>query len=104
MLKIIGISHEIEDENTGAIADFHVIEYASIDYKYHTATATVNGYVNRKAFERGRNPLCSHTLTIQTAHIDSDAEISRQWLYGQAVLPEAANSVFAGAELVTADE
>lgn len=53
MKQIIAISHEIEDESTGAVARYHVIEYVSIDYKYGNATATLNGYVSQKAHEAG---------------------------------------------------
>ena len=54
--QIIAISHEIEDESTGAVASHHVIEYVSIDYKFGTVTATLNGYVSKKAYEAGRKP------------------------------------------------
>ncbi len=43
--QIIAISHEIEDESTGAVwRTYHVIEYVNIDYGYNTVTA-MNGYV-----------------------------------------------------------
>ena len=47
--QVIAIKHEIEDESTGAVANYHVIEYVSIDYKYNTVTATMNGYVSKKS-------------------------------------------------------
>lgn len=98
--QVIAIKHEIEDENTGAVADYHVIEYVSIDYKYGSATATLNGYVSKKTYEAGRNPLCSHTVTVNG--LPDDAEVSRAWLYGKVVEQENGQSVFSGAELIEA--
>lgn len=62
--QIIAISHEIEDESTGA-------------------TATLNGYVSKKAYEAGRNPLCAHSITVNA--LPEEGEVSRAWLYGKAV-------------------
>lgn len=98
--QIIAISHEIEDESTGAVASHHVIEYVSIDYKYGNATATLNGYVSKKACEAGRNPLCSHTVTVEA--LPDGEEVSRAWLYQKVVEQGNEQSVFAGAELVEA--
>lgn len=98
--QAIAIKHEIEDESTGAVADYHVIEYVSIDYKYGSATATLNGYVSKKTYEAGRNPLCSHSVTVNA--LPEDGEVSRAWLYGKAVEQENGQSVFSGAELVEA--
>lgn len=98
--QIIAISHEIEDESTGATASYHVIEYVSIDYKFKTVTATLNGYVSKKAYEAGRNPLCSHTVSVNG--LPEGEEVSRAWLYQKAVEQGNDQSVFSGAELVEA--
>ena len=98
--QLIAINHEIEDESTGAVANYHVIEYVSIDYKFKTVTATLNGYVSKKAYEEGRNPLCSHSITVNA--LPEDGEVSRAWLYGKAVEQGNEQSVFSGAELVEA--
>nr|DAQ42900.1 MAG TPA: hypothetical protein [Caudoviricetes sp.] len=98
--QIIAISHEIEDESTGAVARCHVIEYVSIDYKSHAASATLNGYVSKKAHEAGRNPLCSHTVTVEA--LPDGEEVSRAWLYQKVVEQGNDQSVFSGAELIEA--
>lgn len=98
--QVIAINHEIEDESTGAVASYHVIEYISIDYKYGNATATLNGYVSQKAHEAGRNPLCSHTVTVEA--LPDGEEVSRAWLYQKAVEQGNDQSVFSGAELIEA--
>lgn len=98
--QVIAINHEIEDESTGAVANYHVIEYVSIDYKFGTVTATLNGYVSKKAYEAGRNPLCSHSVTVNS--LPDGAEVPRAWLYGKAVEQGNDQSVFSGAELVEA--
>lgn len=98
--QVIAISHEIEDESTGAVANYHVIEYVSIDYKYNNVTATMNGYVSKEAYEAGRNPLCSHSVTVNG--LPGGAEVSRTWLYSKAVEQGNEQSVFSGAELVEA--
>lgn len=100
MKQIIAISHEIEDESTGATASYHVIEYVSINYKYGNATATLNGYVSQKACEAGRNPLCSHAVTVEA--LPDGEEVSRAWLYQKVVEQGNEQSVFAGAELIEA--
>lgn len=97
MSNILAISHEIEDENTGAIAEFHVLEYLTIDYKYQSATATINGYINQKAYEKGRSAITSTTLTVHG--LPENGDPTRDWVYEQAVA-ENTGSVFAGAELV----
>lgn len=98
--QVIAINHEIEDESTGAVANYHVIEYVSIDYKYKTVTATLNGYVSKKAYEAGRNPLCSHSITVNA--LPEDGEVPLAWLYGKAVEQGNDQSIFSGAELVEA--
>lgn len=98
--QVIAIKHEIEDESTGAVANFHVIEYVGIDYKYNNVTATMNGYVSRKAYESGRNLLCSHSVTVNG--LPDGAEVSRALLYGKAVEQGNEQSVFSGAELIEA--
>ena len=100
MKQIIAISHEIEDESTGATASYHVIEYVSIDYKSHAASATLNGYVSKKACEAGRNPLCSHAVTVNA--LPEDGEVSRAWLYQKVAEQGNDQSVFSGAELIEA--
>lgn len=98
--QAIAIKHEIEDESTGAVANYHVIEYVSIDYKYNSVTATMNGYVSKKAYESGRNPLCSHSVTVNG--LPDGAEVSRTWLYDKVVDQGNEQSVFSGAELIEA--
>jgi len=100
MKQVIAISHEIEDESTGAVANYHVIEYVGIDYKYKTVTATLNGYVSKKAYDAGRKPLCSHSISVNA--LPEDGEVSRAWLYGKAVEQGNDQSIFSGAELVEA--
>lgn len=98
--QVIAINHEIEDGSTGAVASYHVIEYVGFDYKYNTVTATLNGYVSKKAHEAGRNPLCSHSISVNV--LPEDGEVSRAWLYSKAVEQGNDQSVFSGAELVEA--
>lgn len=100
MKQIIAISHEIEDESTGATASYHVIEYVSIDYKSHAASVTLNGYVSQKAHEAGRNPLCSHSITVEA--LPDDEEVSRAWMYQKAVEQGNDQSIFSGSELIEA--
>lgn len=100
MEKVIAINHEIEDESTGAVARYHVIEYVSIDYKYGNATATLNGYVSQKACEAGRNPLCSHTVSVNG--LPEGEEVSRAWMYQKAVEQGNDQSIFSGSELIEA--
>lgn len=100
MKQIIAISHEIEDESTSAVANYHVIEYVGIDYKYKTVTATLNGYVSKKAYDAGRKPLCSHSISVNA--LPEDGEVPLAWLYGKAVEQDNDQSIFSGAELVEA--
>lgn len=93
--KIKGILFEYEDENTGAIANFHVIEYVGIDYKYGRVSATLNGYVSKKAFNSGRHYLCTHSVTFET---DSFEGLDRDWIYRKTVADDSGYE-FAGAEI-----
>ncbi|ULJ59732.1 hypothetical protein [Wielerella bovis] len=97
--KVVAIKHEIEDEATGAVANYHVIEYYAVDARHQSVVANINGYVSRKAYENGKAQLCTHTLTVGSAPPE-DANVL-QWLYAQAVLPDS-SSVFAGAQTILA--
>lgn len=101
MSEILAINASIEDESTGAIAKFHVIEFYSVDLKYKAINATLNGYVSRAKYEQGRNAVTSHSLTIQGLP-DDLTQLDLDWLYNQAISKEA-DSVFTGAKLVKTD-
>lgn len=103
MTKAIAIKYDIEDVNTGAIASYHVIEYISVDFKYKSITATVNGYVSERSYNNGKNPLVSHTVTI--SEMPDGGEVTRDWLYRRAIAETEGNMhTFSGGELVEVDD
>ena len=97
--KVKALRFEFEDEGTGAVAAHHVIEYASIDYKFKSVSATLNGYVSEKAYKDGKRYLCSHTLTFDGTDMET---VDRDWLYRRAVGAES-GYVTANAEPVYAE-
>ena len=103
-MSIKGISTQIEDPNTGADANFHVIHFYSVDVRNQLSTALLEGYVSRDAHATGRNALMHHN--VQVPGIPDDAG-ALDWLYTAVVKPGAGSdssavsqNVFAGATLV----
>ncbi|WP_107859881.1 hypothetical protein [Neisseria cinerea] len=97
--KVKALRFEFEDGDTGAVAAYHVIEYASIDYKFKSVSATLNGYVSEKAYKDGKRRLCSHTLTFDGVDVET---VGIDWLYNRATGAES-GYVTANAEPVYAE-
>lgn len=55
--KVVAISAEVENEQTGAITNYHVPHTASYDLNHKTLTITFASYVNKKAHEKGKAPV-----------------------------------------------
>ncbi|WP_274584105.1 hypothetical protein V9W64_10935 [Neisseria leonii] len=98
--RIIGIEYEVEDDRTGAVAAFHVLEYVQIDYKYGRVSATVNGYASRRAYEADKVPLKSYSASY--AGLPENAGDLREWCYRKLVEADNADSIFAGQPLAEA--
>lgn len=96
---IKAVEKPIEDDETGAVAAYHVVEYVSTDYKYQSVTATLNGYVSEKAFKESKRPISSYSLTING--LPENGEPDRQWIYQKAVeQSDETGSIFASGTLV----
>lgn len=107
--RIIGISAEIEDENTGVPASFHVISNMNVSFKYGSSQATLDSYFSRKHFDQGKQALGSQVVTLHG--VPEDGQCSKAWAYhnivaqipdgttdgyGNQIMPHA----FTGGELV----
>lgn len=90
------INFEFEDENTGAIAAYHVIEYMGLDYRNGVVSVTVNGYVSQKAFEKKRHYLCSHSASFDVENFEG---VTRDWVY-EKLVASGSGYAFEGADLV----
>lgn len=53
------IEKELEDLNTSAIVSYHEITAYAIDFKHQFASITVESYINKKAKEKGKQPVGS---------------------------------------------
>lgn len=94
--QVIAIKKAVQDEATGAMAAYHVIEYVNADYKNNNVSVTLNGFVSEQMYLSNKRYLCSFVFTFED--IPKDANIL-DWLYRKIVDTDSRN-VFAGAELV----
>lgn len=106
-----GINQAIAANETGAVANFHRIEYYSVDLKSHFSTLVVNGYVSQETFANNKQALVSTNVTINS--IPSAGTTDLDYFYEQIILvvpPPVADpnqphipvpvNMFAGAELI----
>ena len=105
--EIIALKLEIEDESTGAISTYHVLDSYFVSKSSSYTQATFATYVSKSAFDRGRQPV-SRNLSISIMSLPTKGQDIEQWIYGLAAAPategEAAPSQLAGATPVLAAE
>lgn len=107
--ETIALQFEIEDESTGAISTYHVLDSYFVSKSSSYTQATFATYVSKSAFDRGRQPV-SRSLGINVTQLPPKGQDIEQWLYGLAAAPategegEAAPSPLAGATPVLAAE
>ena len=105
--EIIALKLEIEDESTGAISTYHVLDSYFVSKSSSYTQATFATYVSKSACDRGRQPV-SRSLGINVTQLPPKGQDIEQWIYGLAAAPategEAAPSPLAGATPVLAAE
>ena len=104
--EIVGLLLEIEDADTGAMSEFHVLDSYYISKSGNFAQATFATYVNKRAFDNGRKAVSSN-ITIKLSALPPKGTDFEQMFYQAAAAPaepDVSNpSQLAGAELVYAD-
>ncbi|TDK68047.1 hypothetical protein [Sapientia aquatica] len=87
-MTIKGINKAIEEPNTGSIANFHRIEYFSIDLRSKYVSMIVRGYVSEDTCDSGRLHIMETNVSISDA--PTLADNIPQFLYNAitAVAPE----------------
>lgn len=73
MEKLIYITKNIEDEDTGANCNFHILNQYEVDIENRNIDLLFSSYVSKKMYENGRSAL-SQYYRIQLRSIDFDAE------------------------------
>ncbi|WP_374491569.1 hypothetical protein [Brachymonas sp.] len=81
MTSIIGISKDLTDSGTGAIVNFHVIEYSCIDQRSDLCTAVVSGYISQAAYSEGKNSISRTSVTIAGTPVRGGDALD--WMYAQ---------------------
>ena len=81
------IEKQIEDNQTGAIANYHEITAVNCDYLNGSVTATIASYVSKKARENGKNSLSLNSFTFSQAMPARD-ESAHDWVLGQLIQPQ----------------
>lgn len=94
--KVVAISAEIENEQTGATTSYHVPYSLSYDLGSKNLTITFASYVNQKAYEKGKSPVGYFYKTQAVEHVP---EIEQTVF--ENILSQSAEMV--DAELVFAD-
>ncbi|MDO5058593.1 MAG: hypothetical protein Q4D82_01470 [Neisseria sp.] len=95
---IIALKLELEDEQTGALSDYHVLDSYYVSKSGGYVQATFATYVSERAFKRGLHPVSNH-IAVTAQSLPPQGEDLEQWLYGLAAGEESA---LAGAEAVYA--
>lgn len=102
-MAIIGLLKEIEDEVTGAVSDWHVLESFYVNKSSKYSQATFATYVSRSAWSKGKQPV-SRNISITVSGVPDDLAQLETWLYEAAIetpSPDVENpSALVGAEVV----
>ena len=105
--ETIALQFEIEDESTGAISTYHVLDSYFVSKSSSYTQATFATYVSKSACDRGRQPV-SRSLGINVTQLPPKGQDIEQWLYTLASAPaaegEATPSPLAGATPILAAE
>lgn len=81
------IEKQIEDTQTGAIANYHEITSINCDYTNNSVVATIASYVSKKARESSKNALSFNSFTFTQA-MPSRGESAHDWALNQLVQPQ----------------
>lgn len=96
--EIVALKLEIEDPETGAVADYHVLDSYYVSRSGRYVQGTFATYVSQRAFGRGRSPV-SRGLTVTASEMPGRGADIEQFLYLLAVRTETplrgAETVFA---------
>lgn len=102
-MAIIGLLKEIEDEVTGAVSDWHVLESFYVNKSSKYSQATFATYVSRSSWSKGKQPV-SRNISITINGVPDDMAKLETWLYEAAIekpSPDVENpSALVGAEAV----
>ena len=91
---ILGLNKTIIDElSTGASTEFHHVDNFSVDTKTSAAYIYVGSYVSKEAFDAGRNPVMTTSISLVSL-----TELSTDAIYNSIIALEA--YVFYGATKV----
>ncbi|MFC3873327.1 hypothetical protein [Neisseria musculi] len=108
---ILGIDHEIFDEETDVAETFHVVRYVSLDLVNHNHTVAVDSYARQRTYERGGRAVGSQQFSL-SGQLPRGVDLL-DWVYQAIVAPvregetdaygqPATGNVFTGAKLVYA--
>ena len=80
-MSVIGFEYVLELES-GVVCKFHTLESYFVDLINGTASVYFRSYVSKKAYEDGRQPVQSNSITA-TVKIDTNEVITPDYLYHQ---------------------
>ena len=80
-MSVIGFEYTLELES-GVVCKFHKLESYFVDLINDNASVYFRSYVNKKAYEDGRPPVKSNSITA-TVKIDTNEVITPDYLYHQ---------------------
>lgn len=109
---IIGINHEIFDEETDVSTSFHVIRHISFDFSTNYHIATLDSYARQRTYERGGRAVGSVQVNL-TGKPLRGADLL-DWVYQAITAPVAdgatdqygqplTGNLFSGSDLVYSD-
>lgn len=109
---VLGIKHEIEDEQTDVTTEFHVVRHISLDLVNGYHVVTLDSYARQRTYDRGGRSVGSAQFSLNGKPPRGSDLLD--WVYQSIVAtvpdgavdaygqPQAGNA-FTGADLVYAD-
>ena len=100
-MAILGLIKEIEDDVTGAVSEWHVLDSFYVNKSSKYVQATFATYVNKRAADKGKQPV-SRTISITVNELPPTMAELEEWLYMVAA-EEPADDVSNPSALVGAE-
>lgn len=109
---VLGIKHEVLDEETDVSTEFHVVRHVSLDLANNYHVVSLDSYARQSTYERGGRSVGSIQFNLSGV-VPRGVDVL-DWAYKAIVAPVVDNAVdaygqpqtgnkFTGAELVYAD-
>lgn len=84
------IEKQIEDAQTGAIANYHEVTAVNVDYVNNTVVATLASYVSKKTKDAGKSALSLNSFTLSPI-LPARSESAHDWSLNELIQEPSAD-------------